>query len=137
MAKNELVGHRGDELKTYREMEHFHLCGETAQRPNIKDEVKHQAVKDEFKRPNIKAELLTLTAEGARSRKAKKPRKVGRPLKHDPETRAMVAKVLQEHGLTNGIAYLDLMENLKVSMTMAQSIAREYGVTFTRGRRAA
>lgn len=60
---------------------------------------------------------------------------VGRPRVYNGTHRRIVAAAIKRHGLTKGIAELASREKpLKVSMTLAISVAKEFGLTFERGR---
>jgi hypothetical protein len=61
----------------------------------------------------------------------------GRPPVYDGRQRRTIASVLKRHGLTKGIKALRKEKKLKVSLTTANSVAKEFGLTFRRGRPAA
>lgn len=63
--------------------------------------------------------------------------KVGRPRVYNGTHRRIVAAALKNHGLTKGLAFLAKERKLKVSMTLAISVAKENGIEFKRGRPAA
>lgn len=62
---------------------------------------------------------------------------VGRPRVYNGQIRRQVAAALKKHGLTGGVAFLQKEKGIKVSVTLAMSVAKEKGITFQRGRRAA
>lgn len=78
-------------------------------------------------------------------RKASKPVKVskaskrgpGRPRVYNGTVRRIVASFLKKHGYTHGLALLKKERKIKVSKTVARSVAAEVGITFKRGRPAA
>jgi hypothetical protein len=68
--------------------------------------------------------------------KAKKVHKVkgpGRPPVYGKGDRRRVAAALKRHGLTKGMETL-ADKGLKISLTLANSVAKEYGIKFTCGR---
>ena len=72
-----------------------------------------------------------------RTRKAKveKPkRKAGRPRVYNGTHRRMVAAALKKHGLTKGMEWLAKERDMKVSLTLARSVAKEMGIKFVQGR---
>lgn len=58
----------------------------------------------------------------------------GRPRVYNGTQRRQVAAALKVHGLTKGLKYLKKEKKLKVSLTLARSVAEEFGITFQRGR---
>lgn len=60
--------------------------------------------------------------------------KVGRPRVYNGTHRRIVAAALKKHGLTKGLEFLKKDRKLKVSMTLAISVAKEHGIEFQRGR---
>lgn len=77
-------------------------------------------------------------------RKAVKPVKVskakrgpGRPRVYNGTVRRIVASFLKKHGYTHGLALLKKERKIKVSKTVARSVAAEVGIVFKRGRPAA
>jgi len=65
------------------------------------------------------------------------PKKAGRPRKYNGTQRRQVASALKKHGLTKGLKWLAKERKLKVSMTLARSVAQEFGIKFQVGRPAA
>jgi transposase len=59
----------------------------------------------------------------------------GRPPVYNGTHRRQVAAALKKHGFTHGLKYLKKEKGLKVSLTLARAVAKEYGLTFERGRR--
>jgi len=79
------------------------------------------------------------TEEVRKPKKRKAAKKVvkrspGRPPVYTTAQRRTVASFLKKHGLTVGIKRLASDRKLKVSLTLARSVAEEYGVKFERGR---
>jgi len=60
--------------------------------------------------------------------------KAGRPRVYNGTHRRIVAAALKKHGLTRGLVFLEKERNLKVSMTLAIAVAKEYKIVFERGR---
>jgi transposase len=91
-------------------------------------------------------EVLPLPVEAPVEAKPKRKRKAkvvvvpkgkrspGRPRLYNGTHRRMVAAALKKHGYTKGLEFLKVERNLKVSLTLARSVAKELGLTFTRGR---
>lgn len=69
--------------------------------------------------------------------KSKAKRAPGRPPLYNGTQRRIVAAALKRLGYTKGLEFLAKERNLDVSMTLARSVAKEAGLTFTRGRPAA
>lgn len=61
----------------------------------------------------------------------------GRPRVYDGNHRRTVASYLKKYGYTKGLELLRKERKLKVSMTLARSVAEAEGITFKRGRPAA
>lgn len=61
----------------------------------------------------------------------------GRPRVYNGTDRRIVAAALKKFGYTNGLVFLRKERKLKVSMTLARSVAKEHGIEFKRGRPAA
>lgn len=61
-------------------------------------------------------------------------RSPGRPRVFNKMQRKIVAAAMRKYGLTKGIAFLAKERNLKVSITLCRSVAKEEGITFTLGR---
>jgi transposase len=61
----------------------------------------------------------------------------GRPRVYNGTHRRIVAAALKRHGLTKGIEFLASERKLAVSLTLARSVAEEFGIEFKRGRPAA
>jgi hypothetical protein len=73
------------------------------------------------------------------SRKAVKAKPVvtgkrGRPRLYNGTHRRIVAAALRKHGLTKGLEFLATERKLKVSLTLARSVAQQYGIKFVVGR---
>jgi hypothetical protein len=77
-------------------------------------------------------EVLPLTVRKPRKVKAKGS--VGRPRVYNGTHRRIVAAALKKHGLTKGLVFLAKERKLKVSMTLAISVAKEHKIEFQRGR---
>jgi transposase len=60
--------------------------------------------------------------------------KAGRPRVYNGNHRRIVAAALKRHGYTKGLEFLATERGIKVSMTLARDVAKELGLTFTRGR---
>jgi hypothetical protein len=58
----------------------------------------------------------------------------GRPRLYDDEMRSMFAESLRERGLTATQRWLE-NGGMKVSATLLDSVAEEYGIVFSKGRR--
>ncbi len=69
--------------------------------------------------------------------KVKAKRGPGRPRVYNGTDRRIVASALKKHGLTKGIEWLAENRKLAVSLTLARSVAEEFGIEFKRGRPAA
>lgn len=69
--------------------------------------------------------------------KAGKVKAVGRPRVYNGSQRRIIGAALKHNGLTKGIKFLARERNLKVSVTLALSVAKEQNITFQRGRPAA
>jgi len=65
---------------------------------------------------------------------AKGKRSPGRPRVYNGTHRRIVASFLKKHGYTKGLEKLAVERKLKVSLTLARSVASELGLTFPRGR---
>ncbi len=61
----------------------------------------------------------------------------GRPRVYNGIVRRTIASYLRKHGYTHGLKLLKKERKLKVSQTLARSVAEEAGLTFKRGRPAA
>jgi hypothetical protein len=72
-----------------------------------------------------------------KAKKVKVKRGRGRPRVYGGGVRRQVAAALKKHGLTKGLEFLKAERKLKVSLTLARSVAEEKGITFSRGRPAA
>lgn len=68
---------------------------------------------------------------------SKAKRGPGRPRVYNGTQRRIVAAALKRHGLTKGIEFLATERKLEVSLTLARSVAEEFGISFRRGRPAA
>ena len=58
----------------------------------------------------------------------------GRPRVYNGQDRRIVAAALKKYGLTKGLEFLAKERKLKVSLTLARSVAEQYGIKFTIGR---
>jgi hypothetical protein len=58
----------------------------------------------------------------------------GRPRIFSPKQRRTVAKYLRKYGLTEGHKMVRIEGGIKLSIATANSIAKEFGIEFTRGR---
>jgi hypothetical protein len=81
-------------------------------------------------------EVLPLVVRKPRKAKVvvKAKGKAGRPRVYNGHHRRIVAAALKKHGLTKGLVFLETFRNLKVSMSVAISVAKEHKLTFERGR---
>jgi hypothetical protein len=61
----------------------------------------------------------------------------GRPRVYDGSVRRTIASFLKKYGYTHGLKLLKKERKIKVSKTVARSVAEEVGITFKRGRPAA
>ena len=66
--------------------------------------------------------------------RVKAKRSPGRPRVYNGTHRRIVASFLKKHGYTRGLELLATERKLKVSLTLARSVAKELGLTFPRGR---
>jgi hypothetical protein len=64
----------------------------------------------------------------------KAKRGVGRPPVYNGSQRRIVAAALKKHGLTKGVKWLEANRDLKVSLTLAISVAKEHKIVFPKGR---
>ena len=58
----------------------------------------------------------------------------GRPRVYNGTQRRQVAAALRKYGLTKALPYLAKEKKLKVSLTLARSVAEEFGIIFLKGR---
>ena len=58
----------------------------------------------------------------------------GRPRVYNGQDRRIVAAALKKYGLTKGLEFLAKERKLKVSLTLARSVAEQYGIKSTIGR---
>ncbi len=61
----------------------------------------------------------------------------GRPRVYNGQVRRIVGSFLKKYGLTKGIEKLATERKIKVSLTLARSVAEQYGIEFKLGRPAA
>jgi hypothetical protein len=75
-------------------------------------------------------------AEVVKVRKPRQPKVKmrGRPRVYNGTHRRQIAAALRKHGLTKGLIYLAKEKKLKVSLTLARSVAEEFGIFFQVGR---
>lgn len=104
--------------------------------------VRNELVHTHGQETTVGFEVYPLEVKAKRKPKAKaKPVKakgaVGRPRVYNGTHRRQVAAALKKHGLTKGLVYLAKEKKLKVSLTLARSVAAEYGIKFQLGRPAA
>jgi hypothetical protein len=76
-------------------------------------------------------------AKPVKAKPVKAAGKRGRPRVYNGTHRRIVAGFLKKFGLTKAIKLLATERNLKVSLTLAQSVAEEFGIKFKMGRPAA
>ena len=111
------------------------LCHQHGAETTVGFEVYGEAI------PETVAEPCETVAEPV-APKQRKPRVVkvkprGRPRVYNGTQRRQVAAALKKLGLTKALPYLAKEKNLKVSLTLARSVAEEFGIEFQRGRPAA
>ena len=128
MVTNELVS-RGV-VETTEGFEVFELPVETVA-PSVTEVVKPKRGRPAGSKSKPKQPVKAVKV------KAKAKRGPGRPRVYNGTDRRIVASALKKHGLTKGIEWLAENRKLAVSLTLARSVAEEFGIEFKRGRPAA
>lgn len=119
MAQNEIVGSKVNEIVANRKAE---VVLKRAVILALPGEVK--VVKSKAKnKKEVKVKV-----------KVKAKRGPGRPRVYNGTHRRIIAAALKHYGLTGGMAYLAKERGLKISLTLANAVAKAEKIKFTRGR---
>lgn len=71
---------------------------------------------------------------GSKNKEVKAKRGRGRPVVYNGTHRRIAAAALRHNGLTGAMKFLEKERSLKVSLTFLYSVAKQFGITFLRGR---